>query len=107
MALNISDSKIHVLIIVLLVATVILLGVHISQMNKKEKYGNVISDIVNYDLGSFAYGGLSDDFKHQIQEMQGYYQPITAQGTYGNPFYGPVNGSLEKTESKYFNDYSA
>jgi hypothetical protein len=106
MALNISNSHIHIFIIVLLALTVILLGVHIAQM-KKEKFGNVISDIVNYDLGAFAYGGLTSKYQDQIKHMQQYYQLINAKGEYDNPFYGPVDGSLEKTESKYFWDYQA
>lgn len=84
----IQESHIHYVIIALLGISIILLGVHINQMNKKERFGTGIGNIITL-AGLGGVGG-------QAQPLQDYISGATT--TVTDPLNNPMVGALTPAE---------
>jgi hypothetical protein len=82
--MQLSDKQYHMIIMVILVITVILLGVHINQMNKKEGYeGCILGETANsnsvIDLTALtedqvlALKGIDKRFAANLRDNEEYY----------------------------------
>jgi hypothetical protein len=93
----IQESHVHYAIIVLLGISIILLGVHIGQMKKKERFATGPGNIITL-AGLGAVGG-------QAQPLQDYITgaSTTVTDPLNNPMVGPSN-TLESTEVSRSND---
>jgi hypothetical protein len=93
----IQESHIHYAIIVLLGISIILLGVHIGQMKKKERYATGVGDFITL-AGLAGVGGQAPPLQDYITGATG-----TVTDPMNNPMLGPISSS-EATNAKTSSD---